>query len=125
MFSFLMVVEVLVSVLLVLVVLMQSSKGGGLAGTFGGGQMGMVFGVRRTADFLTRATQILAATFIVLSLVINIFFLPRPTASTESVIQRGSQQSNMQQQLPPQTAPPQEVPPTSPNSPTTTPGGGK
>ncbi|MBP1649638.1 MAG: preprotein translocase subunit SecG, partial [Bacteroidetes bacterium] len=59
MFSFLMAIEVLVSILLVLVVLMQSSKGGGLAGTFGGGQMGMVFGVRRTADFLTRATQIL------------------------------------------------------------------
>jgi preprotein translocase subunit SecG len=120
MFGFLMAVEVIVSILLILVVLMQSSKGGGLAGTFGGGQVGMVFGVRRTADFLTRATQILAATFIVLSLVINIFFLPRPTASTESVIQRGStqQQGNVQPQLPPQTAPPQEVPPTSPNSPT-------
>jgi preprotein translocase subunit SecG len=120
MFGFLMAVEVLVSILLILVVLMQSSKGGGLAGTFGGGQVGMVFGVRRTADFLTRATQILAATFIVLSLLINIFFLPRPTASTESVIQRGStqQQGNVQPQLPPQTAPPQEVPPTSPNSPT-------
>jgi preprotein translocase subunit SecG len=120
MFGFLMAVEVLVSILLILVVLMQSSKGGGLAGTFGGGQVGMVFGVRRTADFLTRATQILAATFIVLSLLINIFFLPRATASTESVIQRGSaqQQGNVQPQLPPQTAPPQEVPPTSPNSPT-------
>src|SRR5512146_482821 len=122
MFSFLMAIEVIVSVLLMLVVLMQSSKGGGLAGTFGGGSVGMVFGVRRTADFLTRATQILAATFIVLSLLINIFFLPRPTGATESVIQRGSQQQGqMQQQLPPQTAPPQEVPPTSPNSPTTTP----
>jgi preprotein translocase subunit SecG len=123
MFGFLMAFEVLVSILLMLVVLMQSSKGGGLAGTFGGGSVGMVFGVRRTADFLTRATQILAASFIVLSLLINIFFLPRVTATTESAIQRGSaQQGQMQQQLPPETAPPQEVPPTSPNSPTTTPG---
>jgi len=113
MFSFLMAIEVLVSILLVLVVLMQSSKGGGLAGTFGGGQMGMVFGVRRTADFLTRATQILATTFIVLSLVINFFFLPRSNAPTESVIQRGSQGA-VQQQLPPQSAPVQEAPPTSP-----------
>jgi preprotein translocase subunit SecG len=124
MFGFLMAVEVLVSILLILVVLMQSSKGGGLAGTFGGGSMGMVFGVRRTADFLTRATQILAASFIVISLVINIFFLPRPTASAESVIQRGSsQQGQMQQQLPPQTALPQEVPPTLPANPPAT--GGK
>ena len=123
MFGFLMAIEVLVSILLMLVVLMQSSKGGGLAGTFGGGSVGMVFGVRRTADFLTRATQILAASFIVLSLLINIFFLPRVTTTTESAIQRGSaQQGQMQQQLPPETAPPQEVPPTSPNSPTTTPG---
>ncbi len=124
MFGFLMAIEVLVSILLMLVILMQSSKGGGLAGTFGGGSVGMVFGVRRTADFLTRSTQVLAATFIVLSLVINIFFLPRPNAPAESVIQHGtSQQAPMQQQLPPQTAPPQEVPPTSPNSPTTTPPG--
>ena len=131
MFSFLMAIEVLVSILLILVVLMQSSKGGGLAGTFGGGQMGMVFGVRRTADFLTRGTQILAASFIVLSLVINIFFLPRPTESTESVIQRGStQQGTVQPTLPPETIPPQEAPQTAPGSPATTPsapatGGGK
>jgi preprotein translocase subunit SecG len=131
MFSFLMAIEVLVSILLMLVVLMQSSKGGGLAGTFGGGQMGMVFGVRRTADFLTRATQILAASFIVLSLVINIFFLPRPTESTESVIPRGSaQQGTVQPTLPPETIPPQEAPQMAPGSPATTPsapatGGGK
>jgi preprotein translocase subunit SecG len=131
MFGFLMAVEVLVSILLMLVVLMQSSKGGGLAGTFGGGQVGMVFGVRRTADFLTRATQILATTFILLSLMINIFFLPRPTASTESVIQRGStQQGTVQPTLPPETIPPQEAPQMAPGSPATTPsapatGGGK
>ncbi len=121
MFGFLMAFEVLVSILLMLVILMQSSKGGGLAGTFGGGSVGMVFGVRRTADFLTRATQILAASFIVLSLVINIFFLPRPTAATESVIQRGSaQQGTVQPQLPPQ-----ELPPTSPQTPPLGTGGGK
>jgi preprotein translocase subunit SecG len=110
MFSFLIAVEVLVSLLLILVVLMQSSKGGGLAGTFGGGQVGMVFGVRRTADFLTRATQILAGVFIVLSLVINVWFLPRPTEASESVIQRGSTgRGTVQPQLPPETVP-QEVP---------------
>jgi preprotein translocase subunit SecG len=127
MFAFLMAIEVIVSILLILTVLMQSSKGGGLAGTFGGGQMGMVFGVRRTADFLTRATQILAAAFIVLSLLINIFFLPRPTASTESVLQRGStqQQGNVQPQLPPQTVPPQEAAPTSPQSAPAGTGGGQ
>ncbi len=105
MFTFLLMVQVLVSLLLIAVVLMQSSKGGGLAGTFGGGSVGMVFGVRRTADFLTRATQVLAAAFLILSLVINLFFLPRGTVSEESVLQRGG--STQQQAAPvPQLPPP-------------------
>jgi preprotein translocase subunit SecG len=107
MFSLLMVVEIIVCLLLIVVILMQSSKGGGLAGTFGGGNVGMVFGVRRTADFLTKATQILAATFIILSLVINILFLPNRSVSTESVLQRGasSQGGTVQPQLPPAETP--------------------
>ncbi len=111
MFTVLIVLEVIISVLLVLVVLMQSSKGGGLAGTFGGGSVGVVFGVRRTADFLIRGTQILAGTFLVLALVINIFFLPRAGTGEGSVLQQGQtqQQRSMTPQLPPppaQTAPP-------------------
>jgi preprotein translocase subunit SecG len=95
------VVELLVSILLILAVLMQSSKGGGLAGSFGGGNVGVVFGVRRTADFLTRATQILAGAFLLLALVINIFFLPRAGTSKESVLQQQGQQRTMTPQLPP------------------------
>ena len=84
---------------------MQSSKGGGLAGTFGGGNVGMVFGVRRTADFLIRGTQVLAAAFIVLSLVINVFFLPsRTSANVESVLSKGGK-SGVTPQLPPTEVP--------------------
>ena len=119
MFGFLIGVEVLVSILLIVVILMQSSKGGGLAGTFGGGNVGMVFGVRRTADFLIRATQVLAGAFILLSLVINIFFLPsRTTGPVESVLQReGAQRSVSTPQLPPV-----EQPATMPAPPPTAPG---
>ena len=111
MFSFLIAVEIIIAVLLIVVVLMQASKGGGLAGTFGGGSVGMVFGVRRTADFLIRATQILAGAFIVLSLVINIFFLPR-VQNIESVIQRSSTQQAVPTapQLPPSEAPLEQSP---------------
>jgi preprotein translocase subunit SecG len=103
MFTLLMIIELIVAILLILVVLMQASKGGGLAGTFGGGSVGMVFGVRRTADFLTKSTQVLAVTFGLLALIINIFFLPRAKAPTpESVIQRsGSTQQQTMPQLPP------------------------
>jgi preprotein translocase subunit SecG len=106
MFSFLITLEIVVAVLLIVAVLMQASKGGGLAGTFGGGSMGMVFGVRRTADFLIRSTQVLAGVFILLSLVINMFFLPR-AENIESVIQRSSTQQAVPTapQLPPSEAP--------------------
>ncbi len=108
-FVVLMSIQILVIILLMLVILMQSSKGGGLAGTFGGGQVGMMFGVRRTADFLIKATQILGAVFIILSLAINLFFLRPATSATESVIQRSggttTTSGGLTPSLPPQQAP--------------------
>ena len=88
MFNVLVIIELIVSVLLMVVVLMQSSKGGGLAGSFGGGTMGTVFGVRRTADFLSKTTSILAAFFIGICLIANMFFLRTTSKTAESIIQR-------------------------------------
>ncbi len=106
MFTVMMSLEILICILLIIVILMQSSKGGGLAGTFGGGNVGMVFGVRRTADFLIRATQVLAASFIVLALVINVFFLPsRTSANVESVLSKGGGKNAVTPQLPPTELP--------------------
>lgn len=109
MFSLLMAIEVIISILLVIVVLMQSSKGGGLAGTFGGANVGAVFGVRRTADFLMQATVILASAMGILALVINLFFLPRPYGEdAESVLQRNV--PAQQQAAPPPQLPPAQLP---------------
>jgi preprotein translocase subunit SecG len=89
MYSFLVTILVVVCIMMIIVVLMQSSKGGGLAGVFGGGQAGAVFGVRRTADLLTKITVVLATTFMVLSIVINLFFLPGAgTAGADSILQQ-------------------------------------
>lgn len=74
-------VTTVVSIFLVIIVLLQSSKGGGLAGTFGGANMGTVFGSRRTADFLSRATWWLAGALAILALVINLFLLPGKTVN--------------------------------------------
>jgi len=87
MYTLSIIIEVVTAILLMLVVLMQSSKGGGLAGSFGGANIGTVFGVRRTSDFLTQATQWLAAVFMVLALLINLWLLPRGTQTRQSVIQ--------------------------------------
>jgi preprotein translocase subunit SecG len=134
MFYILMITTILVGAFMTIVVLMQSSKGQGLSGAFGGasGGVGTMLGVRRAGDVLSKATWILAGTFVVLIFLINMFFLP--TGSTEeSIIQRsasrerplpmqqrqqgaqqqgaqqGAQQQGSQQQAP-QQAPQQQAP---------------
>lgn len=112
MYSFLIAIATICAVLLIIIVLLQSSKGGGLAGTFGGaggGSMGAMFGVRRTADFLSRATWWLAGIVGVLAIVINLFFLPGQTTSEQRSIIQQSGRTNIpqtptlpqQNQLPP------------------------
>lgn len=61
-------------VLLTLVVLVQNSKGGGLASNFAGSNQYM--GVRKTADFLEKSTWTLAIVLLLLSL-FTIFVIPR------------------------------------------------
>jgi preprotein translocase subunit SecG len=67
-FTIWVVFHTIVCILLVIVVLMQSAKGEGLAGAFGGGGTGLtgaVFGGRGAASFLSKATTILAVVFMV------------------------------------------------------------
>ena len=63
-FGVLVVLHVIVCIALMGVVLMQNSKGDGLAGSaFGAGIGGQVFGGRAAASILTRATAVLAVVF--------------------------------------------------------------
>ncbi len=113
MYTFFIAIEILVSILLMIVVLMQASKGGGLAGTLGTSNIGTVFGVRRTSDFLTKTTTVLATLFMVLALFINLVILPRTERSAESVIQSGPQPTSLppvQQPVPQQQPGPQPQP---------------
>ena len=66
---------VITCILLVLVVLVQNPKGGGLSATFGGGNQ--VMGVKKTADFLEKSTWYLAIALLILSLASN-FAINRP-----------------------------------------------
>jgi preprotein translocase subunit SecG len=67
MFTFLLIVQTLVAASLVATILMQRSEGGGLG--VGGSSAGLMT-ARGAADFLTRATAILGAIFIILSIVL-------------------------------------------------------
>jgi len=53
-------------ILLILIVLVQNSKGGGLSSTFASSNQ--VMGVRKTTDFLEKATWTLATVLVVLCL---------------------------------------------------------
>jgi preprotein translocase subunit SecG len=60
------ILHVFVCLFLVVSILLQSSKGGGLAGVFGGGGgggMGGVFGGRGAASFLAKVTMYLGIAF--------------------------------------------------------------
>ena len=67
------VFHVVISLALIVVVLMQSAKGEGLAGgtAFGGGVSNAVFGGRGAASFLSKATTFLAVVFFVNCVIYN------------------------------------------------------
>jgi preprotein translocase subunit SecG len=67
MYAFVMVVHVIASVVLILVILMQAGRGGGVSEIFGGGSNQTIFGTS-AAQFLTRATAACAVLFIITSL---------------------------------------------------------
>ena len=68
MYTVLVVVQVLVSVALVGLILIQHGKGADAGAAFGSGASGTVFGSRGSANFLSRATGALATVFFIVSL---------------------------------------------------------
>jgi preprotein translocase subunit SecG len=91
MYPILIVIAIIVSILLVFVVLIQNSKGGGLAANFASGNQ--IFGVRQTADTLEKATWYLSITLGVLCILATAF---PPTqrgtnGASESAVQRSNE----------------------------------
>ncbi|MBQ1408433.1 MAG: preprotein translocase subunit SecG [Bacteroidales bacterium] len=70
MYNFIVILILIVSVVLALVVLVQNSKGGGLAANFAAPNQ--IMGVRKTTDFLEKLTWGLAIALVVLSLIATI-----------------------------------------------------
>lgn len=87
MFTFLLVVQAIVAALLVTVILMQKSEGGGLG--VGGSPSGFM-SARGAADFLTRSTTILASIFVLLSIVMAVIASVRhaPTDIDTSLVKQ-------------------------------------
>jgi preprotein translocase subunit SecG len=63
------------AVALILIILVQKGKGGGLSAAFGGGAAGGILG-SKTGDFLTWVTIVLVGVFLTLAVVMAKFYKP-------------------------------------------------
>lgn len=99
MYIFLIIVITVIAILMAIVVLLQSGKGGGLAGIASGGQTTQILGARQAPDFLEKATWTLGAAFIVLCILAN--FFTNPTEAQRSIIQQGGADAPIENPLPP------------------------
>ena len=83
--GFLIIIHTIVSILLISVVLMQASQGGGLSGTFGGQAASSVLGGQNAGNVLSRITTWLATLFLSLAVIISVLSGPTTNASSSIV----------------------------------------
>lgn len=102
-FTLLVIVHVLVSLFLIFVVLLQGGRGAELGAAFGGSSQ-TLFGGRGAATFLNKMTTIVAAVFMVTSLLLTFISIK----STGSVVKQApaQQQSAPAGQMPAAPLPP-------------------
>ncbi len=88
MYTLVLILHVIVSLILIAVILFQAGKGGGLADTFGGGGGGgsqtTIFG-QKASDFLTKATEVSAVLFLCTSLTLAFLSSKRKASIMENV----------------------------------------
>ena len=109
MLGFLIGIHAIISVLLVTVVLMQASQGGGLAGSIGGQTTNAIFGGRSASTALSKITTYLAVAFMGLALLISL--LGRPSSgSTGSVIEQAQEEGAFETQMEPLSFPATTLP---------------
>jgi preprotein translocase subunit SecG len=85
-FSLVLTIHILVALTIIGLVLMQHGKGADMGAAFGSGASGSLFGATGSANFLSRATGILAAVFFVTSLTLAYVASNKPK-TTGSVMQ--------------------------------------
>ncbi|HET9251021.1 MAG TPA: preprotein translocase subunit SecG [Candidatus Eisenbacteria bacterium] len=100
------VLHVLTCVALMVTILLQSGKGGGLAGSFGGGTSQTLFGGRGAATFLSRGATILAVVFFLTSLTLGLSSSRSTAVGGRSLIQEEARQRAREGQQAAPAAPP-------------------
>jgi preprotein translocase subunit SecG len=107
-YIFVSVLVLVACVFQILIVLVQNSKGGGLAANFT--SAGQTMGIRKTADFLEKSTWTLAAAIFILSLVATATIPKKtrdagPRTSIDNAVSP-SDVPNLPQVVPPATSTP-------------------
>ena len=92
MIGFLIIIHTIVSILLISVVLMQASQGGGLSGTFGGQAASSILGGQGAGNILSKITGWLAAIFIGLAILISILSGPNED-NNASILKKESEEN--------------------------------
>lgn len=87
MHTVLLIFHIIVAVALISLVLVQHGKGADAGAAFGSGASATVFGARGSANFLTRASAVLAAVFFITSLSLAYFSVqgPQKASVTQTV----------------------------------------
>ena len=81
MHNIVLIIHILVSISLIIAILLQSGKGANIGAVFGGAGSQALFGGAGPADFLNKATRILAVVFLLTSLSLGYFMFEKPTKS--------------------------------------------
>ena len=81
------------SILLVLVVLAQNSKGGGLSNQFGGSGASNLIGVKKTGDLLEQLTWGFAVAIMVFALATN--FSTPDAGATDEILEKAKEQQGV------------------------------
>lgn len=94
MYTFIIGVIVFLAVLLVLIILAQNAKGGGLSSQFGGSSASNIIGVKKTGDLLEKLTWGLSIGIMVLCLLSATRYVnPAMKTPTNELLERAGQQA--------------------------------
>ena len=107
MFPFLLVVHAIIAAVLVTVILMQRSEGGGLG--MGGSPSGLM-SARGAADFLTRMTAITATLFVAMSVLLAFLAATRQNQAIDTSLARKAAPTTQTAPVADPAAPPAAAP---------------
>ncbi len=93
MFSFIVGLIIFSCVLLVIVILAQNAKGGGLSSQFGGSGASNIIGVKKTGDLLEKLTWGFVIAIMVLSLTLSTKLVAPSAGGSDDILDRAGEQA--------------------------------